>query len=177
MRSPLSLERTRYDEASGEVRYRHKAGHDGDEREDGVEDGVSLEEKFDPLEFLARILVHVPAPRLHAIRYFGAYSAVVRARRRTASSPPLKPGAQPTDSSGDSADDSPYLQARRLCWADLIRRIYEIDPLRCPRCGETMRILAFITERRVIRKILDHLAKRPNSDRAPPVPDSSVPIH
>jgi len=56
LRSPLSLERARYDEDSGEVRYRHKGGHDADEREDCV----SLEEKLDPLGFLARILVHVP---------------------------------------------------------------------------------------------------------------------
>jgi hypothetical protein len=43
-------------------------------------------------------------------------------------------------------------------WAALIRRVYEVDPLVCP-CGATMRIVAVITERSVITKILAHLAK------------------
>ena len=37
---------------------------------------------------------------------------------------------------------------------------YETDPLACPRCGFTMRVLAVITEPRVIDKILDHLASK-----------------
>ena len=47
--------------------------------------------------------------------------------------------------------------AMRRRWAELIRRIYEMDPLLCQNCGQTMAIIAFITERRVIRKILRHL--------------------
>jgi hypothetical protein len=29
-------------------------------------------------------------------------------------------------------------------WAEMIRKIYEIDPLLCPRCGGQIRITAFI---------------------------------
>ncbi|NWF99997.1 MAG: transposase, partial [Thermoanaerobaculaceae bacterium] len=36
---------------------------------------------LDPKEFLARVLMHIPEPRRHVIRYYGAYSSVVRARR------------------------------------------------------------------------------------------------
>ncbi len=46
----------------------------------------------------------------------------------------------------------------RKRWAALIRRVYEIDPLLCA-CGATMRIVAIITERSVITKILTHPAK------------------
>ncbi len=35
-------------------------------------------------------------------------------------------------------------------WAELLRRIFEVDPLKCPRCAETMRIVSFITEPTVI---------------------------
>ena len=42
-------------------------------------------------------------------------------------------------------------------WAELLRRIFEVDPLRCPRCGHEMRIVAFITQPRVIDRILTHL--------------------
>ena len=52
----------------------------------------------------------------------------------------------------------PLRQARRR-WAELLRRILEVDPLQCPRCGEPMRIVAFITEPHVIDRILNHLGR------------------
>ena len=39
-------------------------------------------------------------------------------------------------------------------WAKLIARIYEVSPLVCPKCGETMKIIAFIEDRPTIQKIL-----------------------
>jgi hypothetical protein len=55
----------------------------------------------------------------------------------------------------------------------LLKRIYKADPLRCPQCGGTMKIIAFIEARQddVIRKILQHcgLWHDPPA-RAPPKP-------
>ncbi len=55
----------------------------------------------------------------------------------------------------------------------LIQRIYNADPLLCPKCGGTMEIMAFIEARQddVVRKILEHcgLWHDPPA-RAPPVP-------
>ena len=65
---------------------------------------------------------------------------------------------------------SPSLAALRRGWAQLIRQVYEVDPLVCPRCRGVMRVVAFITEPRVIRRILDHLAAphpTPSQGRAP----------
>ena len=39
----------------------------------------------------------------------------------------------------------PALRALRRRWAELLRRIFEVDPLRCPRCGKQVRIVAFMT--------------------------------
>ena len=54
-------------------------------------------------------------------------------------------------------------------WARLIKKIYEVDPLACPKCKGQMHIIAFIEDYKVIRKILDWLGidefKR---DRPPP---------
>ena len=44
-------------------------------------------------------------------------------------------------------------------WARLIARIYEVDPLRCRRGGSSMLLIAFITERAVIVRILDQLGE------------------
>jgi hypothetical protein len=45
----------------------------------------------------------------------------------------------------------------RQNWARLIQKIYEVDPLLCPKCQGTMKIIAFIEEFDIIEKILRHL--------------------
>jgi hypothetical protein len=44
----------------------------------------------------------------------------------------------------------------------------------CPRCGGPMRIIAFITEPKVIGKILKHLAAKGVDARSPPVAPSDI---
>jgi len=62
----------------------------------------------------------------------------------------------------------------RKRWAALIQKIYEVDPLCCPRCGHEMRIIAYIDQWKVILRILKHLnlwpspKREPNKQRAPP---------
>jgi len=45
----------------------------------------------------------------------------------------------------------------RQNWARLIQKIYEVDPLVCPKCQGEMKIISFIEELDVIKKILRHL--------------------
>jgi hypothetical protein len=60
-------------------------------------------------------------------------------------------------------------RALRRGWAQLIKRIYEVDPLVCPTCGSEMKVIAFITEHDVVDAILRHLAKaEARSPRGPP---------
>jgi len=46
---------------------------------------------------------------------------------------------------------------------------YPSDPLVCPQCGSPMRILSFITQDRVTRRILEHLKTRAAKTRGPPI--------
>jgi hypothetical protein len=48
-------------------------------------------------------------------------------------------------------------KAFRKSWARLIQKIYEVDPLVCPRCQGIMRIISFIEDKQVIWAILEHL--------------------
>jgi hypothetical protein len=41
-------------------------------------------------------------------------------------------------------------------WAALIKYVYEVDPLKCPKCGSKMRVISFIEKDTVIEKILRH---------------------
>ena len=58
--------------------------------------------------------------------------------------------------------------ALRRRWAEMIRRVYEVDPLVCPRCGGEMRVVGFITQPALIKRILDHLRTRERVSRPPP---------
>jgi len=40
---------------------------------------------------------------------------------------------------------------------ECIKKIWEADPLHCPKCGGEMKIISFITDLKTIRKILEHL--------------------
>ena len=71
LRPPLSLERMSW-EAEGAVLYRRKAR--------GRFGGSQV--TVDAMDFLARLLMHIPQPGLHTVRYYGEYSNVARARRR-----------------------------------------------------------------------------------------------
>jgi uncharacterized protein (UPF0212 family) len=39
----------------------------------------------------------------------------------------------------------------------MIRKAYEVDPMVCPKCGEIMKVIAFITDYQAIDGIIAHL--------------------
>ncbi len=45
---------------------------------------------------------------------------------------------------------------KALNWARLIKKIYETDPLRYPKCMGKIKILSFIEDTEVIKKILKY---------------------
>jgi hypothetical protein len=50
----------------------------------------------------------------------------------------------------------------RICWARLLKRVFDIDMQHCPNCGGgELKIVAAIVERPVIEKILTHLGLDP----------------
>jgi len=60
----------------------------------------------------------------------------------------------------------------RKNWARLIQKIYEIDLLTCPKCQGQMRIISFIEDEEVIKKILKHLGLWEIKTRPPPRPNA-----
>jgi len=44
----------------------------------------------------------------------------------------------------------------------------EVDPMLCPQCGGTMKVVAFITEYAVVDRIIDHLKLRFAAAKPPP---------
>jgi hypothetical protein len=81
--------------------------------------------------------------------------------------------ASSTDAESPSDPPSAWRRTAAHCWALLLVRIYECLPLICPRCGEAMRIVAFIQDPPVIERILHHIGEPTEAPqvlpaRAPP---------
>ena len=79
-----------------------------------------------------------------------------------------------------SAEENRPPRAERLrdwAWADLMRRVFDLDVLLCPRCGGRMSMIATIEADDVLRKILGHLGLPTDPPAAlpprppPPLPD------
>jgi len=93
---------------------------------------------------------------------------------------PTQDTAEPSAKSANGADAttgggagavSPAARARRFSWAELLRHVFALDVLACPRCGGRMRVLATIEDPAVIRRIPTHLGlpvDEPVPARAPP---------
>jgi len=134
IRASFSQERMTYHREKGQVEYQSKDG--------------SQVKTFDALEWLAAMCSHVPNKGEQMARYYGYYSNVARGKRKK---------------TGDD-DNIPCIlepelsdQEFRRNWARLIQKIYEVDPLVCPKCSGEMRVIAFIEDKDVIKKILQHL--------------------
>ena len=72
---------------------------------------------------------------------------------------------KPMDIQDDFTD---YQKSCRKRWAALIRKIYEVDPLICPECGATMKILSAIEDEITIHKILISMNLLYTPSRSPP---------
>lgn len=82
-----------------------------------------------PLSVLySSVLAQIPPPRKHLVRYHGFYSNAARGKRRQAVTGQATIEA---DCAHHPEETAPARAARKR-WADLLRHVYEVDPLVCP---------------------------------------------
>ena len=132
IRALFSQERMKYFPDQAKVTYQSKYGKDIKE--------------FSCLEWMAALVSHIPDRGGQVVRYPGHYSNVTRGRLK-------KEGDEPQfyiieDGSPGGLNKS---------WAQLIQKVYEVDPLTYPKCGVEMRIIAFIKDYKIVKKILDYV--------------------
>ena len=63
-------------------------------------------------------------------------------------------------------NESAYVPSKG--WAEMIRKVYEIDPLLCQSCGGLMSVVSFIEEPKTIDRIIRHLELTFEAERPPP---------
>jgi hypothetical protein len=107
----------------------------------------TLTKTFDALDWLAQLVTHIPNKGEQMVRYYG-YSNKSRGLRKKAGIDDEVPALIDSDISR---------QAFRKNWARLIQKIYNVDPLLCPKCSGSMKIISLIDDSDVIKKILKHL--------------------
>ena len=165
LRAPMSLEKMTYDAATGTVIYRSKM-HLGLKRNFQVMPGAQW------LELLCR---HIPDRYEHLVRYVGWYSNRARGERAKTQ----KGQNAPATCVSPIEPVSEFAARAKSAWARLIRKVYEADPLECPKCHGPMRILALINDPLVVRRILEHLGlwQPEATERSPPVPPEAWPLN
>jgi hypothetical protein len=140
---------------------------------------------FDPVEFLGRLAVLVPRPRINLLLYYGvlgpraAWRAEVIGHHASETGgagglPPL--ATEPMNEVAPA--ETLAREARGRCWAALMQRTFGFDVLACPRCGGKLRLIALIEDAAVIGRILRYLGMpteipAPRPARSPPLAASA----
>ena len=120
---------------------------------------------FTPRTLLERLCALIPFPRTHLVTYHGVLASASTWRDDVVPDPPRGARAR-------AGSAKPQSLARRYTWAELMKRTFGLELLRCA-CGGEREVIACILERAVARSILRHLglpADPPLSapSRAPP---------
>ncbi|MBI3552173.1 MAG: transposase [Elusimicrobia bacterium] len=174
LRPAISVKRLTYKAAEGVVRYLPKKGHDG------ILDVV----EFSPADFMAKFARLIPPRRAHLVRFHGALGprspmreAVTRAAAEKANFQLIREGLALVGVLGTAARRA--RAARKVVaaavkgWAACLGRIFEIDVIKCTRCGGTMKAIASITDDAELERLLKHVGleadfPRTRPARAPP---------
>jgi len=117
---------------------------------------------FSPLEFLAELSLHIPKVFEQTTRMFGIYSS--SSRGKVAREEKYQAWVQ---NNFEPLDPEPEERPASASFARCMKNVFEIDPLKCKRCGSQMKIIAFIFNSHEIQKIADNL-KLPTWRSPPP---------
>ena len=135
--------------------------------------------EFSHLDFIARLVAVIPPPRFNMTRYHGVFAPNFKDRKKIVPRSAVKILA--VDLAPDeSVNPSLAVNAKRerMRWAQMLKRVFEIDVTICPKCKGRLEQLAVIKDRVAIRSLLENLNEVTVFDplkmefvRGPPVPN------
>lgn len=167
-RPPISLKKIHYEPFKGRVLFHTKYSQ-------YFKQNLHM---FEALDFLAELTQHIPPKGLQLIRRYGLYASRTKGRweempwiaerapdgwkathRSSADNNHL--GFEPLSDDGEEVN----VNARKRTWARLLAKVYEVDPMVCPKCGAEMKVIAVIEDPDELKRIIQHLIK---IGRSPP---------
>lgn len=110
-----------------------------------------------PIEFLARLTLHIPDRYQNIRRYAGFYASIVQCAVRRAAV-----GTKSFDMIRTLQPAIRETKGIKPNWASLIAKIFGTLPIVCPKCGTIMNFKEFILDEKPIAKFF------PDAARAPP---------
>ncbi len=119
---------------------------------------------LEPLAFIERLVALIPRPRHPLLTYHGVLAPASKLRSLIApiqlvEGDPVCPMEVPGSLDADAEQEpKPRRKTTKYyTWAELIKRVFLEDILHCPECNGARKIISFIIDPIVIRKILVHL--------------------
>ena len=137
-RPPISLKKIRYEPFKGRVLFHTKYS-------DYLKENVH---PFDALDFLAELTQYIPPKATQLIRRYGLYPARIKGRWKDMEyAAERAPRGWRKDHGQRSYSETPGvtplsetvevdLTARKSARARLLAKVYEVDPLICPKCSD-----------------------------------------
>jgi hypothetical protein len=116
----------------------------------------------------------IPRPRAHVVRYHGIFGPAAKEREKVVpSSGLIEFGRPPGTQEPREIDPSGMPRFGRLPWAVLLKRVFLVDVLECPKCKGRMKILAAVIAPASVRRVLQSFglpseAPRLKAARPPP---------
>ena len=146
LRAPFSLEKITWNEKTQKVIYRSK-------RSWHTKKNYQI---FSATDFIAATVEHIPPKSQQTVRYYGLYSNKSRGLEAKLGSP--RPQLRELSEPRHVAPSDPTLfplpaaepksaRALRPLWRDLIMKVWGEDPLLCPCCKGTMRVVGTMIRR------------------------------
>jgi hypothetical protein len=136
LRSPFSQEKVTYRQDIKTVLYRAKM-NPVTKRNFAV---------FPVLDWIATLATPISNKGEQLVRYYGCYSNVSRGKRNK---------KKPEEQEIIALDPQPVSKELKKRWSYFIRKVYETDPLACPKCQGEMRIISFIDQPDVVKKFFN----------------------
>jgi len=125
-------------------------------------------EIFSAEEFIAAITQHIPDKGFQMVRYYGWYSNRARGERAKREAGPAAPDTADLDVIDVSEYHPPRIPSK--AWRELIKKVWEVDPLICPHCGAEMKLIALC-------EAFDYVKQHPATSRFPRVSAFCVADH
>ena len=108
---------------------------------------------LEPVAFLRRLCGIIPPPRRHLVRYAGVFGPASKLRAKLRALVPAAPSDDATASNCAATTPAGGHRTRRLPWAELLRRVFADDVLRCP-CGGRRSVVAIVIVPAIARAVL-----------------------
>ena len=110
---------------------------------------------FEPLDFIAKLAVMAPIPRVNLTRFHGVLAPNSKDRIKVT---PAKRGKGSHNKTASSTKEKSSAESlKSLTWAERLKRVFKIDVSVCSRGGGAVKIIACIEDPLVVKKILAHL--------------------